>query len=304
MELEKETQRKDWYKKIGFGEYDINTTKFKTKVHEKFLRDEDERKMMEAHHKIERKENFSKANKYAKFVKEMHWPKISKIKKQEMANINHSHEYKRSLNQSDNSAVLKRRISTNRSEMRTLDKKNSYISGTEPTFSGLNNVKRSGNHSYSILKRSKNKYKKNNMIPKPQPKKEPVIVDYLFDKRMDRHRLESKGNKRKYKNLYSSIENPTTDRQHNLSGNNVKFFYSRNGNNYSQQNNTIDPNDQNLSRIDHIDRIRDKSRQLEEIVDRKEQLMKYQGGTIKETQNVNEMLFDAISAKLKILEVL
>jgi hypothetical protein len=302
MELEKEAQRKDWYKKIGFGEYD--ESKFKTKVLEKFLRDENERKTMEAHHKIERKENFSKADKYAKFVKEMHWPKISKIKKQEMANINHSHEFKRSLNRSDNSAVWKRRISTNRSEMRTLDKKSSYISGSEPTFSGLTNAKRSGNNSYSILKHSKSKYKKNNMIPKPLPKKEPVIVDYLFDKRMDRHRLENKGNRRRLKNPYSDLENPTTDRQHNLSGDNVKFFNSRNGNNYAQQNNTIDPNDQNLSKIDHIDRIRDRSRKIEETVNRKEQLIKLQGGTIQETHNVNEMLFDAISAKLRILEVL
>lgn len=250
---------------------------------------------MEENHKRERTDNFHKADKYAKFVKEMHWPKISKLKKQEMENLKNSHDFKKSLNQSTHSQNWKGRAPSIRSESRNLDRKNGYISTSEPTFSGLENAKREGNHSYSILKQSKNIWKENKMIPKPQPKKEPKIVDYLMEKRMRRDKLESEGRIRNIKNPYLDIKNSATDRS------NKKFFNSRSMDNYGI-NNTIDHAAQNLSKIDQVNQVRNKSRQIEETVNRKEQLMKFQGGSIKESADVNEMLINAISAKLRILE--
>lgn len=257
---------------------------------------------MEENNKRERSENFQKAEKYAKFVKEMHWPKISKLKKQEMENLINSYDFKKSLNQSSHSQNWRGRAPSIRSESRNLNKKNGYISTSEPTFSGLENAKREGNHSYSILKQSKHIWKENKMIPKPQPKKEPKIIDYLMEKRMKRDKLESEGRIRKTKNPYLDIKNLVTDRSDSKSGGNQKFFNSRSMDNYGLQNNTIDHVSQNYNKMDQVNQIRNQSRMIEETVNRKEQLMKFQGGSIKESADVNEMLIDAISAKLRILE--
>lgn len=49
--------------------------------------------------------------------------------------------------------------------------------------------------------------------------------------------------------------------------------------------------------------IKDKAKQLEEIAMRKEQMIKVKhGGTIKDSDQVNDMIFESIRAKLSILE--
>ena len=78
LQLEKKKQRKDWYKQIGFGEYD--EARFKTKLQQKFLAFEKEKQIKEQRENQAKMEKRIKAEKYAKFVKEMHWPKISKLK--------------------------------------------------------------------------------------------------------------------------------------------------------------------------------------------------------------------------------
>lgn len=75
---EKKKERMQWYQDIGFGEYD--ESRFKTRFLEKFLQNEKDKKDQEEIAKRERAKNAQKAEQYAKFVKEMHWPKVSKIK--------------------------------------------------------------------------------------------------------------------------------------------------------------------------------------------------------------------------------
>lgn len=58
-----------------------------------------------------------------------------------------------------------------------------------------------------------------------------------------------------------------------------------------------------LSQQERYELIKDKAKALEEEALRKEQLLKYaQGGTMKDTDKVNDMIFESIRAKLSILE--
>lgn len=108
----------------------------------------------------------------------MHWPKVSRIKRAEMETLKKSVDVQRSLNRSSLSQILKKRITSNRSENR--EKHTDYVTKGNTTFTGLQNIKRVGNTSYTILQQPKRIWKENKMIPKPVPKKEGVAVDYLL----------------------------------------------------------------------------------------------------------------------------
>ena len=84
----------------------------------------------------------------------MHWPKVSRLKQEEMETLKHSIDVNRSLNRSAQSQIIKKRVGTNRSETR--NKINDY-SNQNITFTGLQNIKRDGNTSYTILQQPKKK---------------------------------------------------------------------------------------------------------------------------------------------------
>jgi hypothetical protein len=299
---EKKRERMKWYHEIGYGEYDEG--KFKTKFLDNFLKHEQRRKEKEEMIKRERLKNVEKADKYAKFVKEMHWPKISKLKRQEMETLKNSVEFNRSFNRSAQSQIIKNRIGTNRSERRKLHKNNDYVSISEPNFSGIKNLKRETNSSYSILKIPKRKWKENRMIPKPMPRKEPKIVDYLKDRRQKREKMESADAKRHLsRNPYLDTKNPSTERHDSKNNSKSKFLNSRSMDNYGiHEKSTIDPKLDRYEKIDRLAKIREKARHIEETAIRKEQLFKLNGSNINDNTNVNDMLIDAITAKLQILE--
>lgn len=268
------------------------------------MKHERQRKEQEELHQREKLQNVAKAEKYAKFVKEMHWPKISKLKRQEMDAIKQSLDVSRSLNRSSQSQMIKKRVTSNRSEKRYLNKRNNeYLSGSEPTFTNLQRFKREANNSYTVLKPPKHQWKENKMIPKPQPKKEPVVVDYLMERRKVREKYDSDGNPRsRSKNPYLDLKNPSTGRHDSNSHSKNQFFNSRSLDNYGFEKSTIDPNQSRYSKMERLSLIREKARQLEENVNRKEQLMKVQGGSANQHGDVNDMLIDAITHKLRILE--
>ena len=67
---------------------------------------------------------------------------------------------------------------------------------------------------------------------------------------------------------------------------------------------TIDPITDKHKKIDKLGKIREKARMIEQSANRKEQLMKLQGSNVNESVNVNDMLINAIEAKLKVLDEL
>ena len=219
-----------------------------------------------------------------------------------MGDVKRSFEIKKSINSSSHSHITGGdRIHSNRSQRSKLKNRNDYLSTSNPTFTNLQRPPRDSNSSYSILKIPKRKWKENKMIPKPEPKRETKIIDYLMERRMKRERLESKGQSKKSRTPYLDIKNPTTDRNSNSK---PILFNNRSMDNYGLSNttHTIDPNEEKAQKIDKIIKIREKARIIEESVNRKEQLMKYQGGSIGENVSMNDMLIDAITAKLKILD--
>ena len=141
LQVEKKNKREQWYKNIGFGEY--NENRFKTKLQQRFLDFEKEKKLKEEKQKRDQQEKRQKAEKYAKFVKEMHWPRVSKIKKQQMDNlksmndIKRSHEIRQSLNASSQSAMANHRLSSNRSQRNRIKKHPDYLSASDATFTNL-----------------------------------------------------------------------------------------------------------------------------------------------------------------------
>ena len=55
--------------------------------------------------------------------------------------------------------------------------------------------------------------------------------------------------------------------------------------------------------MERLSKIREKARVIEQVVNRKEQLMKINGAhSVNDNLNVNDLLINAIEAKLKVLE--
>lgn len=95
---------------------------------------------------------------YAKIVKEMHWPQVSPRKREELEDLKKSLEERRK--------PLKRQMS----------KIHLAVTDTE----GSRSIP-SHKHTKSASKIDWKKFH-NPMVPKPQPKREAIVIDYLTQK--------------------------------------------------------------------------------------------------------------------------
>lgn len=239
----------------------------------------------------------------------MHWPKVSNLKKKEMENLKEMAENRRaleirhSLNTSSASHILRGNINSNRSDSGGgLRGRTDYLSTSNPTITNIQDRKRDSKSSYSVSKIPKRKWKANNMIPKPVAKKPPVVVDYLHDMRMKRAQLEEEGRYRKVRTPFAALKNPSTGRN-SKKRNHLLSHSTADGYGMSEGNlTTLDPVQGKMDNFSKIGEIREKARMIERKATRKEQLMKFQEGSIEANADVNEMLIDAISAKLQILD--
>lgn len=276
-----------WYNEIG-------TRNDPTKDILKEMRVQKEQEEIEKQEKLKFLE---KQRKYAKFVKEMHWPKVSKLKQQEMQSLKSSLEFHKPLNRSTQSQIIKKRVPTNRSEGRHVT--NEYVSTASPhaLLAPGKNKKDANATSESYLKIPKRKWKENKMIPPPKPKKESIVVDYLLRRRQNREKNDMSEGRRR--TPYLDWKNLVTDRSDNRSTHNMSALE-----NYGLDNkkSTIEISTKSNDRIYKLDQIRQAARQIEESANRKEQLIKFQGGSINDSVGVNDLLINAIEAKLKILE--
>mmetsp|Transcript_31480 Transcript_31480/g.30972 ORF Transcript_31480/g.30972 Transcript_31480/m.30972 type:complete len:239 (+) Transcript_31480:448-1164(+) len=236
----------------------------------------------------------------------MHWPKVSLMKKKEMDNLKEitdnkrSLEIRQSLNTSSNSHLIRGKLSSNRSERNHFNQKTDYLSISNPTLSNLKKKARDSKSSYSIIKAPKRKWKENNMIPKPPPKREPQVVDYLLKQRQKREKSSEAGRYRKIRTPYLDIKDSSTGRNDKQRG----FFNNSSFDSYglSKGNLTIDKGEEKAEQFDKIGQIREKARMIERDASRKEQLLKFQDGSITENVDVNDLYIDAITAKLQILD--
>lgn len=187
----------------------------------------------------ERKRKAEKMNNYARIVKEMHWPEVSTKKQKEIENI------KSLLNQ------------RNQRRSAPPNKRFSARSGSED---------RAGSDVESKGKVKKPNWNFHNpMVPKPVPKREPVIVDYLRELRSKREESDT------HKKGTTGID-----------WDNLK--------------------DKNIDDKTKIELLKARTKLIEENALRKEQMNKVNGSTVEDNVDINDMLIDAIEMKLSILD--
>lgn len=107
----------------------------------------------------------------------------------------------------------------------------------------------------------------NPLVPKPKPKKEAIVVDYLRELRVKR---EENGDK-----LSSRHE----------TGANWKNI-----------------RDQDIDDKTKIELLKARTKLIEENADRKEKMNKIKGSSVEDNVDINDMLIDAIEMKLSILD--
>jgi hypothetical protein len=235
--LEKKQEREKWYSDIGQDQYDPK--KFNTKVYKKVLEEEKDSELLRNKEVEERKRKAEKMNNYARIVKEMHWPEVSSKKQREIENI------KTLLNQRNQrrSAPPNKRFSARGSS-----------------------EDRVGSDVESKGRMKKPNWNFNNpMVPKPKPKREPVIVDYLRELRNKREETDT------HKKGTTGID-----------WDNLK--------------------DKNIDDKTKIELMKARTKLLEENAQRKEQMNKVNGSTVEDNVDINDMLIDAIEMKLSILD--
>lgn len=234
---EKRREREKWYNDIGQGDYDPN--RYKTKVYDKVMQEEKGTEESKFNQIQEKKRKAEKMNNYARIVKEMHWPQVSSKKKEEVQRI------KQLLDQKN-----KRRSAPNKN--RSVDP---YRSGAA-----------SDSDTRSMIKRPDwNKFH-NPLVPRPMPKKEPIVKDYLREIRVKRQEDDS-GRK-----------------------------------NTTQHMNWDSIKDQNLDDKTKIELLKARTKLIEENAQRKEEMNKVHGSSVEENVDINDMLIDAIEMKLSILD--
>lgn len=169
---EKKEKREKWYKDIGYGDYDpsIYQSKYLSSV-------ENEKSMPLIDPKEGVLEQYNKKKNYAMFVKEMHKPKISVKKTEEMKRL--IDEVEESGNSRKLEFKKEKPISeVSKSVTKSRDYSRSYMTSPEP----FEKRDRPYGGSQSVMKPRK-KYKFfNPMVPKPKLKRKGYIFDYLLQK--------------------------------------------------------------------------------------------------------------------------
>lgn len=205
----------------------------------------------------EKKEMYDKMKSYGDMVKEMHWPNVSKKKQLEMQLLKQSlkHPIRNHLNGSTLS-------SHNLSQRRSAENLHGLIRG------GMQSDKEE-EHSTTI-KRRKIIWKENPMVPKPAPKKEAQVIDWLQERRKKRQE---------------------------------DFADGRETHSSPLRNWNKDIEEQHLNQQEKYAYIKERTKQLEEDARRKEEMITLaKAGTIEDRDKINDMIFESIKAKLNILE--
>ena len=235
IKIEREKQRikrEKWYSDIGYGVYDEN--RYKTKFYEKAMEEERKKEVHKRVNSNQRKRKNEKMNNYAKIVKEMHWPEVSPKKRQEIEELKLQMEH------------------NSKPKFRSPRIKSRYNSSESPERE-------------KIIKKPNWKKFHNPMVPKPEPKREPIKVDWLAERR----NIKENGDKSKlnHSQAWKSIADMP------------------------------DIDEKTKAQI-----LKSQARHLEENAQRKEQMNKIQGSTMEGTVEVNEMLINAIESKLSLLD--
>lgn len=277
---EKKQKREKWYKEIGYGDYDAS------KYASKYLSSiENEKLKPLIDPKVEVIEKCDKQKNYAKFVKEMHKPKISVKKKKEMK------------------AIVDMVESSGQSR-KLVDKRNKSIGA-------LSELSKNSRPKYENYLRSRpyggsqsamrTKWRENPMLPKPKLHRKGIVVDYLLKRRIKRQEHEQDdpdyGRKRRTnwekvadKELYRvrSNSDPYDDEQAIMPKSRFEKEMKKSEDDVLKQ---------------RLEIIKTRAKQIEYEAQEKEKNMKLtNNNNVKASNEINSLLIDSIEAKLHLLK--
>ena len=186
-------KREKWYKDIGYNDYDPcklfnmliynidNIAIYQTNI---LLKVENESKQPTIDEKEVIKAKSDKQVNYAKFVREMHKPKVSNRKKDEMEKLIRLVEQSGMSRGLEKNSIAKndRHDKRNRSVDNAINRNGNKSAKLRPYGASL-----------SANRIPRRKYVENTMIPKPKLRRRPVVEDYLLKKRIKRQQQESEG---------------------------------------------------------------------------------------------------------------
>lgn len=161
----------------------------------------------------------------------------------------------------------------NRLNGSTLSSKNGGNRRSTDSLLGLNKhgfqSDKEEEHSNTI-KRRKIIWKENPMVPKPPPKREAQVIDWLQERRKRREEDRADGR--------DARSSPTRNWQKDIE-------------------------EHHLNPQEKYEYIKERTKQLEEDAKRKEEMITVaKSGTIEDRDKINDMIFESIKAKLNILE--
>ena len=284
---EKKKKREKWYKDIGYGDYDPS------KYHSKYLSSvENEKNEPLIDPQVFVVQKCDKQRNYAKFVKEMHKPKISIKKKKEMKQI---------IKLVENSG-MSRQLEVNRNKSMEMLRKERQ-KNEKPHYENYIHQRKNA-HSQSVMKNQKKRWKYDNpMIPREPLRRKGYMVDYLLKKRIKRQQME--------------LDDPEYRVNRKINWDKLAGAHTKNNrslsNAYEDSHSTIPAP---KSRFDKdvyksedqilrnkLDIIKAKAKQIEEEAIEKERNMKLTTGTnVKASNEINGLLIDSIEAKLHLLK--
>lgn len=285
---EKRQKREKWYKEIGYGDYDPSI------YQSKYLSSAEKEQKQRMEPLIDPNtiliEKYDKQRNYAKFVKEMHKPKISVKKKHEMKTIIEAVEnsgMSRSLEMSRHKSqeVIKR-----------LEQKNQ-----RPNYE---NYLRSKPYVSQSVMRSSKKLPwqiENPMVPKPKLQRKGYMVDYLLKKRIRRQEMEQDDPD------YATKGKTNWDRV----GISKSMMHTRKPSNAYEEDTIIPQSrfDAEMKKTEdqvikeRLEIIKTRAKQIEAEAKEKEKNMKLTSGTnVKVSNEINSLLIDSIEAKLHLLK--
>jgi len=278
---EKKNKREKWYKDIGYGDYD--TSRFQSKY---LSSAENESTQVLIDPRLEVVEKWDKQKNYAKFVKEMHKPKISVHKKKEMKQII------KEVEKSGQSRKLVDNRNKSHGALSSIAKSNA-----RPQYE---NYLRSRPYGSQSATRSK-QHKQNEMIPRKKLVRKGIVVDYLLNKRIRRQ-------ERVGENLEYGIKNKTNC--NTLA--NKQLSHIRNNSSAYDDESTIVPQSRFAKEMtkseDEINKqrleiIKTRAKQIEHDALEKEKNMKLTNNhNIRANNEINSMYIDSIEAKLHLLK--
>lgn len=295
---EKKDKREKWYKDIGYGDYDPK--KYQSKYLSSVEREEKKPlydPFIDVLNQRDKKMN------YAKFVKEMHKPKVSESKKKEMKMIIDAVESsgmsrKLGLNNHKSAGVMpKNKPKTQNSSLGDIDVAKSVDRGnSRPNALSKSAMKVRSNIKWNFH---------NPMIPPPKLKPKGKIIDYLLDRRIKRQEREQDDPDYGYKQKtnWDKFGGSKSVSNHTRS---YSEAYDDTSNSFIKPQSRFDKEmekseDQVLKQ--RLELIKTRAKQLEEEAREKEKNMKITSdNSVKTTSTINNMLIDSIEAKLHLLK--